>query len=142
MNTLVRPTEAATGRRPRVTLWLLRITATLNLLLVLMQPVLAGLFLSGDVDAIDMHATVANAVAFVSMALVGIGIGYVVARGRWWVLVALVALLAAIIGQAFAGYARVLELHIPLGVLIVTASVLLAIWVWTPGAARPRGGAR
>jgi len=107
-----------------------------------MQPVLAGLFLSGDVDAIDMHATVANAVAFVSMALVGIGIGYVVARGRWWVLVALVALLAAIVGQAFAGYARVLELHIPLGVLIVTASVLLAIWVWTPGAARPRGGAR
>jgi hypothetical protein len=140
VNTLVRPAE--TERRPRVTLWLLRITATLNLLLVLMQPVLAGLFLSGDVDAIDVHATVANTVAFVSMGLVGVGVAYVVARGRWWVLIALIALLAAIVGQAFAGYARVLELHIPLGVAIVTGAVLLAIWVWTPAAARPRGGAR
>jgi hypothetical protein len=140
VNTLVRPAE--TERRPRVTLWLLRITATLNLVLVLMQPVLAGLFLSGDVDAIDVHATVANTVAFVAMGHVGVGVAYVAARGRWWVLIALIALLAAIVGQAFAGYARVLELHIPLGVAIVTGAVLLAIWVWTPAAARPRGGAR
>jgi hypothetical protein len=29
-------------------------------------------------------------------------------------------------------------LHVPLGVTIVVTSVLLAGWVWTPSAARPR----
>lgn len=140
MNTVV-PT-AETERRPRLTLWLLRIVATLHVVLVLFQPVLAGLFLTGDVDAIDMHATVANIVAFVAMALVGVGIAYVVARGRLWVLLALVVLLAAVVVQAILGYARILQYHVPLGVAVVTASVLLAIWVWTPAAARPRGGAR
>jgi hypothetical protein len=37
------------------------------------------------------------------------------------------------------GYSRQLELHIPLGVAIAVAAALLAAWVWTPSAARPRG---
>jgi hypothetical protein len=40
--------------------------------------------------------------------------------------------------QIAAGYARQLELHIPLGVAIVVTSVLLAAWAWSPSAARPR----
>jgi hypothetical protein len=37
------------------------------------------------------------------------------------------------------GYSRQLHLHVPLGVAIVVAAVLLAAWVWTPSAARARG---
>lgn len=140
VNTLVRPT--GTQRRPRLTLWLLRIAATAHLVLVVAQPVLAGLFLTGDVDAISAHEAVATVLAFTELALIGVAIAYVVARGRWWVLVAAVLLLVAVGAQMAAGYTRALQFHIPLGVAIVTAGVLLAIWSWTPAAARPRGGAR
>jgi hypothetical protein len=141
VNTLVRP-AAGTQRRPRLTLWLLRIAATVHLVLLVAQPVLAGLFLTGNVDAIDVHATVADIVAFAELGLIGIAVAYVVARGRWWVLVASVLLLAAVVAQMVFGYSRALQFHIPLGVAIVTTGVFLAIWAWTPAAARPRGGAR
>jgi hypothetical protein len=140
VNTLVRP--AGTQRRPRLTLWLLRIVATFHLVLVVAQPMLAGLFLTGDVDAINVHDTVANVLAFTELVLIGVAIAYVVARGRVWVLLAAVALLVAVGAQMAFGYTRALQFHIPLGVAIVTAGVLLAIWAWTPAAARPRGGAR
>jgi uncharacterized membrane protein len=140
VNTLVQPTRAA--RRPRFTLWLLRAGATLHLVLVLAQPVLAGLFLTGDVDAIEVHAAVATALAFVALGLVVIAVMYLIAGGRLWVLPAMVVLIVAIGLQMAFGYTRVLAIHIPLGVAIVTVAVLLAIWVWTPAAARRRGGAR
>jgi hypothetical protein len=140
VNTLVQPVE--TARRPRLTLWLLRLTATVQLVLVLAQPVLAGLFLTGDVDAIEVHAAVATALAFVALVLIGVAVAYTVVRGRLWVLPTSVALLVAVGLQMAAGYARALQFHIPLGVVIVTVSVLLGIWAWTPAAARPRGGAR
>jgi hypothetical protein len=140
VNTLAQPVE--TARRPRLTLWLLRITAAVQLVLVLAQPVLAGLFLTGDVDAIEVHAAVATALAFVYLVLVGIAVAYTVVRGRLWVLPASVALLVAVGLQMAAGYTRALQFHIPLGVVIAAMSVLLAIWVWTPAAARPRGGVR
>lgn len=140
MNTLAQPVE--TARRPRLTLWLLRVTATIQLVLVLAQPVLAGLFLTGDVDAIEVHAAVATAVAFADLVLIGVAVAYTVARGRLWVLPASVALLVAVGLQMAAGYTRALQFHIPLGVVIVTASVVLGIWAWTPAAARPRGGVR
>jgi hypothetical protein len=69
-------------------------------------------------------------------------VAYACARGRLWVLPAAVGLLVAVGLQMAAGYLRALQFHIPLGVVIVTLSVLLAIWVWRPAAARPRGGAR
>jgi hypothetical protein len=140
VNTLAPPAE--TARRPRLTLWLLRITATVQLVLVLVQPVLAGLFLTGDVDAVEVHAAVATALAFVELVLIGVAFAYALVRGRLWVLPASVALLVAVGLQMAAGYSRALQFHIPLGVVIVTVSVLLAIWAWTPAAARPRGRAR
>lgn len=137
MNTLVRP--AATERRPRLSLWLLRIAATVHLVLALAQPVLAGLFLTGSVDAIKVHGVLGSVLAVAGQALIAAAIAYVVARGRLWVIPAMVVLFLAVGLQIGMGYARVLQLHVPLGVAIVTVSVLLAIWVWTPSAARPRG---
>ncbi|MCE3550267.1 hypothetical protein LWC33_02195 [Pseudonocardia sp. RS11V-5] len=130
----VRPPDA---RRPRATLWILRVLLSVHVLAVLGQPLLAGLYLSGDVDAITVHGIVGSALAGLGLVLIGGAAAYVlVGRGRWWVLPATVVLFFAEGLQVGFGYARQLNLHVPLGVLIVTVSVLLAAWVWTP-AARP-----
>jgi hypothetical protein len=126
-------------RRPAATLWSLRVALTVHLLAVLAQPVLAGLFLTGDVDAIDAHAAVALAIGALTTIVVAIAVGYVVVgRGRWWPLAAIVGLFLLEGFQIGVGFARLLPLHVPGGVLVVVASVLLAAWVWTPSAGRPR----
>jgi hypothetical protein len=125
-----------------LSLWLLRVVATAYLVLVLAQPVLAGLFLTGSVDAITAHGILGSVLAPIAMVLIGSAIAYVIARGRLWVIPAAVVLFLATGFQIGMGYSRELQLHVPLGVAVVTASVLLAIWVWTPAAARPRGGDR
>ncbi len=140
MNTLVRP--AGTARGPRLSLWLLRVVATVHLVMVLAQPVLAGLFLTGNVDAITVHGTVGSLLAAVSLVLAVTSVGYVLRRGRLWVLPVTVALFLAVGFQIGLGHDRSLGVHVPLGVAIVTASVLVVGWVWSPAAARPRGGAR
>ena len=62
METVERPTV----RRPRVSLWPLRVVLTAHLLAVLAQPVLAGRFLTGDVDAIGWHADVGSSLAAIA----------------------------------------------------------------------------
>jgi hypothetical protein len=127
-------------RRPRTSLWALRILITAFLLAVLAQPVLAGLFLTGDIDAIAVHGLVGSLLAFGALVVIGATIAYVLGgRGRLWVLPVSVLLFLAVGFQIGAGYERQLELHIPLGVAIVIASVLLTVWVWSPSATRPRG---
>jgi hypothetical protein len=120
-------------------LWTLRAVITVHALAVLAQPVLAGLFLTGDVDAIGVHGLIGSLLALVGMVVIGVALAYVLGgRGRLWVLPVAVALFLADGFQIGAGYTRQLELHIPLGVAIVVASVLLATWAWSPSAARPR----
>ncbi len=115
---------------------------TAHLVAVLAQPVLAGLFLTGDVDAIAVHGAVGSALAAVGLVVVAATLLYVLRRGRLWVLPAVVLLFLASGFQIGTGHARLLQVHVPLGVAVVTAAVLLAVWVWSPSAARPRGGAR
>ena len=63
----------------------------------------------------------------VALVVIGVALAYVLGgRGRLWVLPVSVLLFLAVGFQIGAGYARQLELHIPLGVAIVTTSVLLA----------------
>jgi hypothetical protein len=113
---------------------------TTHLLMVLAQPVLAGMFLTGDVDAIAVHGLNGSLLALVAMVLIAAAVAYAVAaRGRLWVPVLAVLLFLADGFQIGMGYARELQLHIPLGVAIVTTSILVAAWVWSPFAARPRG---
>ena len=140
MNTLARP--AGTDRRPRLSLWVLRVTAAVHLVMVLAQPVLAGLFLTGNVDAITVHGTVGSVLAAVSLVLIGATLAYVLRRGKLWVLPVVVGLFLAVGFQIGLGFARSLGAHVPLGVAIVTASLVLTAWAWSPSAARPRGGAR
>lgn len=64
---------APTG--PRWTLWLLRSLAGLFLLAVLAQPVLAGLYLSGEWDALGLHSANATIVQSLSLFLLLSGAG-------------------------------------------------------------------
>lgn len=139
MDTLAPPAAAPT-RRPRVSLWTLRLLLTGHLVAVLAQPVLAGRYLTGDVDAITVHGLLGSLLSLVAMALVAGALAYVLfGRGRLWVLPITVLLFLAEGFQIGMGYSRELAVHVPLGVAIVVVAVLLAAWVWTPAAARPRG---
>jgi hypothetical protein len=132
-------TAPARVRRPATSLWLLRFALTAHLLAVLAQPVLAGLFLTGDVDAIEVHGAVGTALAPVTLLTAGLALGYVIGgRGRLWILPALVVLFLVEGLQIGMGYARALQLHVPLGVALVVLSLLLVVWVWSPSAGRPR----
>ena len=56
--------EVSTVRSgPRITLGLLRLVVTAHLVAVLAQPVFAGRYLTGDVDAITVHGAVGSALA-------------------------------------------------------------------------------
>jgi hypothetical protein len=127
-------------RTPRLSLWFLRTVLTVHLVAVLAQPVLAGLFLTGDVDAITVHGTIGTFVVLFGLVVVAATIAYVLGgRGRLWVLPVAVVLFLAEGFQVGMGYSRQLQIHVPLGVAIVTTAVLLAVWVWSPSARRPRG---
>lgn len=126
-------------RRPRVTLWLLRTVLTVHVVAVLGQPIWAGLFLTGDIDAITVHGAIGSALAAWDLLVIGAAIAYALAaRARLWVPLAAVALFLLVGFQISFGYARELQWHIPLGVAIVVSSLLAAFWVWTPSAARGR----
>lgn len=126
-------------RDPHVTLWLLRAVITVHLAAVLAQPVLAGAYLAGDVDSIAVHGLVGSLLAVVGMATIAATLLYVLGgRGRLWVAPVGVGLFLADGIQIGAGFRRDLGLHIPLGVAIVVASVLLAVWAWSPSARRSR----
>jgi hypothetical protein len=123
----------------RIPLSLLRTVLTVHLVAVLAQPVLAGLFLTGDVDAIAVHGTIGSTLAAVDLVVIAATLVYLLGgRGRLWILPVIVGLFLSVGLQIGFGYARTLQIHIPLGVAIVTASVLLAVWVWSPSARRTR----
>lgn len=126
----------ATRRTKRVVrrwpMTLLRVTITLQALDAFLQPVFAGRFLSGDFTMLAVHRSNATQV------LLGLSVIQVVVSVIAWrrggapgrVVVATSVLLAAIGTQVGLGFARVLGVHIPLGVLIIATLIALAIWVW------------
>ena len=126
-------------RRPLATAWLLRLLATAHAAVVLAQPLLAGQYLAGDVDAIGVHGLLGNLVPLVAVLLAVGAVAHVaVARAHWWLLPAVVVLFLAEGVQVGMGHSRILAVHVPLGVLTVVAAVLLVVWAWTPAASRPR----
>lgn len=128
---------------PRITLWLLRVLVTVHMLAVCIQPVLAGLYLSGDFDALALHATNASILTSLSLLqLIGAVLFWLAGRGRWWPALCAVVLFVAETLQIGYGYSRVLYLHIPLGVVIVCGSVLLTIGIWCSAARQARGPIR
>jgi hypothetical protein len=126
-------------RRPRITLWLLRAALTLHALVAVGQPLLIGGYLDGSFDMLGIHR--GNGSALPGYAFLGTlaAVGYaVVGGGRWHPVPATLTMVLLEGVQAGVGFARVLAVHVPLGVLVVTGAIVLAIWSWTPRARLPR----
>jgi hypothetical protein len=124
---------------PRRTLTVLRILAALHGLAVLAQPVLAGQYLSGNVDAITLHRINANIVGALGLCQLIAAIVFVwKGRGRPWAIWSALGIFAAESIQIPMGYDGVLAVHIPLGVSIVSTQILLTVWAFRAKARVPR----
>ena len=111
----------------------LRVVAVLHALSFLLQPIMAGLFLSGQDSAVDMHAT--NATVVVVLCLVMTVLAAVGWRRRLVPRAAFaisLALLVVEIVQMGAGYGHVMWIHIPLGVLMMGGVAQLMPLVMRP----------
>jgi hypothetical protein len=127
------------ARARSITLLLLRVTVTAHLIAVALQPVLAGRYLSGEFDALELHATNASLLTSLSLfQLIAAVLFWLPGRGRGWPALVAALLFAAETLQIGYGYARELGLHIPLGVAIVVATILLTIGVWGAAMREPR----
>lgn len=118
-------------RDVRWLLWPYRIVATLVAVLCYLQAVLAGQFLSGTYGSLLAHQ---NTAAIIDMLLI---LGIVLAlpitlwgRRPWWPVIFAAGLLGLTSAQNQLGFARILTLHIPLGVAIVMAATGVAAWAW------------
>jgi hypothetical protein len=114
---------------------LFQVAVTVETALVFVQPVLVGSLLSGHYEMLAAHrygafATIAVAAIMTVLAFAARGAD----APRWLPAVsALIVLIEA--GQISWGYQRVLYVHIPLGVALAAAMMLLLVWAWRP--ARP-----
>jgi hypothetical protein len=127
----------------------LRAIVLLHAALVLTQAALAGQFLSGHGAWLRVHETNAGVIQLVGLVqLVVAVLVWRPGRGPGWPALASLALLVAEEFQIGFGYARVLALHVPLGVAIFGLTVAMLVGTGRPtrvGAAsreRPRTPAR
>ncbi|MEV6348661.1 hypothetical protein [Actinoplanes sp. NPDC051851] len=119
------------GMTARRLLWLFRLVMSTAAVLLFDQAVFAGQFLAGSYPALHTHranATVAG-ITVLAAALSGLLL-WRPGRGPLWPLAGSLVLFALIAAQIAIGFARLLTLHIPLGVAIIGLSIGLAIRAW------------
>ncbi|MFE7526384.1 hypothetical protein ACFU7Y_11735 [Kitasatospora sp. NPDC057542] len=122
--------RSATGERTGPAGRTLRALAAAHTTAVFGQPVFAGVYLSGDYDALTWHATGANAVTSLGYVQLIAALVLWIRLRRAWPLAATLAVVAAETVQYFAGLDGALWLHLPLGVATITATVVLTIALW------------
>ncbi|MGO1055251.1 hypothetical protein [Crossiella sp. CA198] len=114
------------------TLLVCRVLVSAHTVAIIGQPVFAGGYLAGDYDMLWLHRWGADAVSYLGYAQLLAALVLWLARGpRWLFWVSLLIALGET-GQYFAGMAGALDLHLPLGVALVTAMALTTIAVWRP----------
>lgn len=119
--------------------WPLRVVVSVVALLVLVQPVLAGLFVTGDVGMLDLHSIIASfLVMLVFLQIVAAILLWRPGRGPAWPIAVSVGNFVLAELQSGLGYARVVAAHIPLGVLLFGFSVAFLVGVWSPRLRRRR----
>ncbi|MFE3599720.1 hypothetical protein [Streptomyces sp. NPDC059142] len=127
---------------PRST-WVLRVTASLGLLSTLAQGLLAGLFVTGDVDLLAVHSAVGSTISLI--ALIQLAAALVERRARkkrdepaHWRLTVLSGLFLALVStQIGLGMARVVAPHIFLGVTAAALSMFVLFVVLTDSGPAP-----
>lgn len=130
-------------RRPRASLVSLRIVLVLHAALIVAQPILAGYFLSGNVDAMNIHGPIGSSVWLVALIqFVVAAIYWLGGGGRSWPTVLTAVLFVAEFVQLVFGYQRNFAVHIPLGTAIVITVVWMAVWSFRPTARLSRREAK
>jgi hypothetical protein len=110
-----------------------RVLATLLTVLIFVQPVLAGLFITGNVAMLSMHSANATLIDLVSLVLVVAGVlVWRPGHGSPRLMILSIVAFVLILAQTGFGYARSLAFHIPLGVLLFTFAVLLLHRAYKP----------
>ena len=111
----------------------LRVVAVLHALSFLLQPVMAGFFLSGQDQAIDMHATNAMILAALCLALTALAFAAwrrgLVPRA---VFTTAAGLLVAEMVEITVGFSHIMWLHVPLGVIMMGGLATLMPLVMRP----------
>ncbi|MEU4391192.1 hypothetical protein [Kribbella sp. NPDC023855] len=126
-------------RRPRTTLVLLRIFMVLHAALITAQPILAGYFLSGEVDAMDWHSPIGSSVFLIAMIQLFVAILYgFPGGGRWWPALATVGLVVAELTQQVVGHTQNFAVHVPLGTAIVITVLWMTVWSFRSSARQGR----
>nr|WP_296071879.1 hypothetical protein [uncultured Actinoplanes sp.] len=113
----------------------LRGTTAVLAVLVVLQPILAGGFLSGHYDLLRMHRLTGFSLFAVALAQ-AVVVVFLVRRGGSRSLLGPGLMLPALVAaQAALGIFRILALHIPFGVMMVIGITHMARNVWRPPAA-------
>jgi hypothetical protein len=111
--------------------WVLRAVATAHLLAGFAQPVFAGVYLSGDFDALSWHVVGADLVSSLGIAQTAAAVAVWIRVRRAWPFWASLALVLGASAQYLAGLEGALWLHFPLGVALVAgiSAVFAAVWL-------------
>jgi uncharacterized membrane protein YfcA len=123
--------DAGPGPAPVWPLWLFRVVVTVEAVLAFDQAVFAGQFISGDYGALNTHAANASVAGVVLLAeAVAALLWWRRGRGPGWPVLAALGLFVMAGAQIGVGYARLLAVHVPLGVTIIALDVLMLVWCW------------
>lgn len=124
-------------RRP--TLWTVRAVALLHAGVVSSQPVLAGLYLSGEFGALGTHESNAAVILGLSVVqLIATLVHCLAGRGPIWPTALSLALVIGETAQWAVGYDHALHIHLPLGVSVVTTQLIFTVWAFRSGSRRGR----
>jgi hypothetical protein len=135
----VAATPPPPDRGPRASLQVLRVVAVLHSLAFLAQPVFAGGYLMGDVDALAWHGVNAFVVTGLDVIqLICAVVFFWKGRGAAWPIWASLAIALAVEVQVGMGYERLHVVHLPLGVSLAVGQILATVWLFRAAAATPR----
>jgi hypothetical protein len=113
--------------------------ATLAAVLLFVQSILAGQFIADRHDKIALALHRENAILSVAVVLVLVVaaiLSVTLGAGPRTVLPRAIGLLIVTAGEAAAGFAKLTQLHVPLGVLLIGIAAWMAVSSWFP-AGRP-----
>jgi hypothetical protein len=120
---------------PAWPLWTYRIVATLAAVLLFVQSILAGQFIADKHDKIAFTLHRENAMLSVVVVLLLVIAAILSVKpggGPRTVLPRAIGLLVVAAGEAAAGFAKLTQLHVPLGVLLIGIAVWMAVSSWLP----------
>ena len=124
-------TADAAASPPTWPRWVFRITSTTAAVMLFDQAVFAGQFLGGSYESLHVHrenATYAGISVLVS--LVAAVLVRWPGRGPWWPMAASLGIFGLVALQIALGFARVVSVHVPLGVAVILIATLVAAWAW------------